>query len=513
ELEKNLVTYSPNFQNTFEPSNASTNVVNDPREPYVVKQDNGSFVDKIIVRAPDSPDQFHCFHCKDVLRAGEACKRCTCAKCGSGIGKGLCYICGHNQNSFSPSISETSSQCPSNISHFCYECGDPLDGIFYKQCTCKFCGKDAHIGYNCPSKVPVLLLAWDRVFEIKDALGNKQYKSEDIKELFLKLLDDLKNIHEELAEYINTPGWNRPPFYDDDDDDDEESSNSLKDNIISELPPCVAITPTEPVDSLSMGDEHLDTIPVTESDECINSSVENLVPNPSESEGENECDVPAGFTTFSNVLFDAEYDIDSSDDQSFSDEDLPKKIYSIPFFDEEIIPMKIDPHSFNAESDLIESMPHHDSSIIISSKIDSLFDEFAGELTLLKSIPLEIDETDCHPEEETHFTKRLLYDNSSPRLLEEFVSENSNVDIESFSPSPIPIKDSDSHMEEIDLSFNPDDPMPPGIEEDDDDSKRDIPILEELLDNYSLSLPEIESFHFDIPLSYRPPAKPPDGNT
>nr|GEY52714.1 hypothetical protein [Tanacetum cinerariifolium] len=85
--------------------------------------------------------------------------------------------------------------------------------------------------------------------------------------------------------------------------------------------------------------------------------------------------------------------------------------------------------------------------------------------------------------------------------------------IESFSPSPIPIKDSDSYMEEIDLSFNLDDPMPPGIEEDDDDSERDIPILEELLDNYSLSLPKIESFHFNIPSSYRPPAKPPDGNT
>nr|GFB12402.1 hypothetical protein [Tanacetum cinerariifolium] len=190
-----------------------------------------------------------------------------------------------------------------------------------------------------------------------------------------------------------------------------------------------------------------------------------------------------------------------------SDEDLPEKIYSNPLFDEEIIPMKIDPHYFNAESNLIESMPNHDSS-----KIDSLFDEFAGEVTILKSIPSRIDETDCHPEEETHFTKRLLYDNSSPCPLEEFVSKNSNANIESFSPSPIPIKDSDSHMEEINLSFNPDDPIPPGIEEDDDDSERDIPILEELLDNYSLSLPEIESFHFDIPSSYRPPAKPPDGN-
>nr|GFB00953.1 hypothetical protein [Tanacetum cinerariifolium] len=46
-----------------------------------------------------------------------------------------------------------------------------------------------------------------------------------------------------------------------DDDVDEEESNSLKDNIISELPPCSAVTPSKPIDSLSMGDEHLDTIP------------------------------------------------------------------------------------------------------------------------------------------------------------------------------------------------------------------------------------------------------------
>ncbi|GJY80835.1 hypothetical protein Tco_0493586 [Tanacetum coccineum] len=34
-----------------------------------------------------------------------------------------------------------------------------------------------------------------------------------------------------------------------------------------------------------MGDEHLDTIPATESDEVIKSSVENLIPIPSEPEG------------------------------------------------------------------------------------------------------------------------------------------------------------------------------------------------------------------------------------
>nr|GEY19155.1 hypothetical protein [Tanacetum cinerariifolium] len=212
ELEENLVTYSPDFQNTSEPSNASTNVVNAPREPYIVKQDNGSFIDKIIFRAPDLPDQFHCFHCKDVLRAGEACKRCTCAKCGSGLGKGLCYICGRKQNSLndSQSISETSSQSPPNINHCCYGCGDPLNGIFCKRCT--------------------------------------------------------------------------------------------YDNIISGFPSFFAITPDEPVlsteepdNSLSVGDEHLDTIPTTKSDEFIKSGVKNLISILSEFEGfpKQVCDVPS----------------------------------------------------------------------------------------------------------------------------------------------------------------------------------------------------------------------------
>nr|GEZ00331.1 hypothetical protein [Tanacetum cinerariifolium] len=176
-------------------------------------------------------------------------------------------------------------------------------------------------------------------------------------------------IEEEQA--AKAQSWKFPVCYDN--DDDEEGYNSLNDNIISELPSYSAVTPTEPIDSLSMGGEHLDTIPATESDEFIKSCVENLVPNPSESNGENECDVPAGFTTFSNVLFDDDYDFDSSDDQSLSGEDVREKIYSNPLFNEEIIPMEIDQHSFNVESDLIKSMPNHDSSIIISSKIDSLF--------------------------------------------------------------------------------------------------------------------------------------------
>nr|GEZ30578.1 hypothetical protein [Tanacetum cinerariifolium] len=111
-----------------------------------------------------------------------------------------------------------------------------------------------------------------------------------------------------------------------------------------------------------MGDEHLSTISETEFDKFIKSSVENLVPNPSEFEDlfdiKIECDVPVcdDFTTFSNLLFDADEKFSSSNDESFSDEDIPKEIYSNPFFDEEIISIKTDPHHFNANFDLIESL-------------------------------------------------------------------------------------------------------------------------------------------------------------
>nr|GEV03548.1 hypothetical protein [Tanacetum cinerariifolium] len=236
----------------------------------------------------------------------------------------------------------------------------------------------------------VLLLAWDRFFKIEDAFGNKQYKPKDIQEF--ELFNDVQNIHEELAEYINTPGWNRPAFYNNVDDDDEDYS--------------IAITPDFLItDSLFMGDEHLDTIFEKDSDEFIKSSVEDLVPNP------------------------------------------------------------------------------------------------------------RIDEANCDFEKDIHLVERLLYDNSSPRPPKEFISDNSDNEIESFSPSPIPIKDNDSLMEEIDLSFTLDYLMPSGIEDDDYDSEMDILILEELLDNYSLSLSENKSYHFDIPSPSRPPAKPPDGNT
>nr|GEV03946.1 hypothetical protein [Tanacetum cinerariifolium] len=104
--------------------------------------------------------------------------------------------------------------------------------------------------------------------------------------------------------------------------------------------------------------------------------------------------------------------------------------------------------------------------------------EFSGELAHIDLISLEINETNFDPEEEIRFVERLLYDNSSPRPPKEFNFENSDAIIKSFSPTPIPVEDNDSFMEEIDLFLTPDDSIPSGIENDDYDSEGDIIFLE-----------------------------------
>nr|GFB11605.1 hypothetical protein [Tanacetum cinerariifolium] len=96
-----------------------------------------------------------------------------------------------------------------------------------------------------------------------------------------------------------------------------------------------AITPVlsteEPIDSLSIGDEHLDTISATESDEVIKSSVEDLVLVPSESEGipDTMCDVhldnnhtPLEAKDHVEVVINSNDDISSSDDDSLHEENI-----------------------------------------------------------------------------------------------------------------------------------------------------------------------------------------------
>nr|GFA90659.1 hypothetical protein [Tanacetum cinerariifolium] len=418
-----------------------------------------------------------CVGCGEPLYGFSPCRWCTCERCGIDMINGICPLyhlsnsCAndHNPNSFDgppdsyhpphPTYETYSGDTCGNDSQFSYDCPPQFQLNYEPEPGCiQNYNSYPHDSPSFPQQYPCCEdcgVTHEPYHAHHDLLGSQTFELKwdwfqllvyceltSMCELACQIFQ--KNLEEKQLEEVQAAeaqSWKFPVCYDD--DDDEEGYNSLNDNIISELPSYSAVIPTEPVDSLNMGDEHLDTIPATESDEFIKSCVENLVPNPSESNGESGCDVPAGFTTFSNVFFDDDYDSDSSDDQSLSDEDVREKIYSNPLFDEEIILMEIDQHSLNAESDLIKSMPNHDSSVIISSKIDSLFDEFAGELTLLKSFSPGIDKTDCHPEREIRLTKRLLYDNSSPRPPEEFISDISNADIESFSPSPIPNEDSD----------------------------------------------------------------------
>ncbi|GJT74795.1 hypothetical protein Tco_1041520 [Tanacetum coccineum] len=126
--------------------------------------------------------------------------------------------------------------------------------------------------------------------------------------------EEEKRIAEEQA--AKDRSWKIPICYNDDEDN------------------TIAITPVlpieEPDNSLSMGDEHLDTIPETESDEVIKSSVENLIPIPSESEGipDKMCDVPLGNNPTPLNALNEHYEIvvNSDDDNSSSDDDSYENI-------------------------------------------------------------------------------------------------------------------------------------------------------------------------------------------
>nr|GFA42697.1 hypothetical protein [Tanacetum cinerariifolium] len=126
----------------------------------------------------------------------------------------------------------------------------------------------------------------------------------------------------------------------DDDDEDYTSAVTLDEPVLST---------EEPDNSLSMGDEHLDTILATESDEFIKSGVENLIIIPSESEGipEHVCDVPSHDNSL--PLDISKYQIEdfsesneefsSIDDDSFSIDDIDYVEASPP--DSEIVSSEV----------------------------------------------------------------------------------------------------------------------------------------------------------------------------
>nr|GFA35488.1 hypothetical protein [Tanacetum cinerariifolium] len=227
---------------------------------------------------------------------------------------------------------------------------------------------------------------------------------------------------------------------------------------------------------LSMGYKHFSITPETKSNKVTESNAENLLPIPSKCkvtlEDEIECNMPAKdvcspvFTTFSNPLFKDNDDLNSSDDESRSDEDVPAeefKIYSNPLCDkDEINSDKLDPHCFNVESDFVESLLNQEIRLI----------------------------------------ENLLYDNSFPRPPEELNAEIADTFIKSIPLLPIPVQDDNSQQEEIDIVTETDDVLP----------SKDVRFLEELLINdFILSHESFDSnFKEKKPSIPRPPPKPPD---
>nr|GEX85217.1 hypothetical protein [Tanacetum cinerariifolium] len=152
---------------------------------------------------------------------------------------------------------------------------------------------------------------------------------------YIQKKEEEKQIEEEQA--AKARYWKILVCYDNDDDEDYT---------IAVIP---SLSTEEPDNSLSMGDEHLDTIPATKSDEFIKSSVESLVPIPSESEGipDKMCDVPFHdnsppldvskdqFKDFS----DSNDDSTSNDDDSFSIDNIEYVEASPP--DSELVSLEV----------------------------------------------------------------------------------------------------------------------------------------------------------------------------
>nr|GFD06419.1 hypothetical protein [Tanacetum cinerariifolium] len=175
-----------------------------------------------------------------------------------------------------------------------------------------------------------------------------------------------KLLQEEQCAYLSThPSKRLLSFCFDDDDEDYTS----------------AITPDEPVlstkepdNSLSMGDEHLDTIPATESDEFIKYGVENLIPILSESEGipEHVCDVPS---------HDNSSPLDVSKDQIEDFSESNKEFSSI------------DDDSFSIDDiDYVEASPP-DSELVSSEVMEIVISEVEG---IDDDILLTIEHNDLH---------------------------------------------------------------------------------------------------------------------
>nr|GEX68624.1 hypothetical protein [Tanacetum cinerariifolium] len=136
-----------------------------------------------------------------------------------------------------------------------------------------------------------------------------------------------------------------------------------------------------------MGDEHLDTILATESDEFIKSSVENLVPIPSESEGilDNMCDVPFHDNSLPfDISKDQFEDFSNSNDDSTSIDDDSFSIDNIEYV--EVSPPDSELISSEVMGIVISKEGGIDADILLIIKDDTLREKLLNINLLIANI-------------------------------------------------------------------------------------------------------------------------------
>ncbi|GJX60383.1 hypothetical protein Tco_0291773 [Tanacetum coccineum] len=381
-IRKTLEEVFQDFQGTFKSSDDDTNFVN--QEPFVVKQGPGSCrkgahygyncPPQILIIS--NPEPCYNQNLNEILQnlqgLQQQCLFGTCQQCGCNEYDGVCFYCTVGNGTpitFSTPYSSNDSPSfanhpPQNFQSFpqqyscCEDCGGPHETF---QCQ-PMNEDDYHEQNSCYNSNS---FGFDQVqspqYTVNHPISNVQNSLFNAQNEFLNSQNELLNSSNKLMEQMTTlcdlvgqaiqkkeeekriaeeqaakdRYWKIPICYDDDDDY------------------TIAITPVlsteEPVNSLSMGDEHLDTIPATESDEFIKSSVEDLVPIPSESEGipDKMCDVPLCKNTtplnalneHSEIVVNSNNDNSSSDDDSTYGEDIDYVDASPP--DVEIVSLEV----------------------------------------------------------------------------------------------------------------------------------------------------------------------------
>ncbi|GKC94685.1 hypothetical protein Tco_1160127 [Tanacetum coccineum] len=271
--------------------------------------------------------------------------------------------------------------------------------------------------------------------------------------------------------------WKIPICYDDDEDY------------------TIAITPVllteEPVDSLIMEDEHLDTIPATESDEVIKSSVEELVLIPSESEGISDgvCDVPLcdNPTPLKAFKDHSEIVVNSNDDDTSSNDDSYENIEYV-----EASPLNLEYGSLEEVND--EDQEEKDRLV---TNIESLKNNPTPDYVFKSpsSFPIPVMDSDSFFEESNTSLSNL--DNSLPEFetFSDHTEETRSGSTTTHANNSLP--EYDSFLFKI---------------EPDQGGLTSVVIFDNSNDPL-LELPESESFHFDFhdDSSFpRPPPEPPD---